>query len=264
MAVSTRITDACQVKEKIWKMKDGNESPIWWRILDLRPMTNRLGPANKRAKEFITKETLKIVQIDQMNLKEFLKDNVKIEMVRMDKFDLESGGGLSITNEKMEKLSQHADIIALASCYTVLELWYPSHYYGGADSGYPYIQITLRYTANKQSRPDSLVVAKRKVEHRERGREHIKHDIESSQKVCGDHFDWLFAVASAVESVRLFIRIRNIMNYSANLIQVLIKEAKEVRDNVSHISSVDNEIATIQDFGTPVKPKTKPKLKIKK
>ncbi|KAG9290962.1 hypothetical protein G9A89_011112 [Geosiphon pyriformis] len=212
MAAPTWITDACQAIEKIRKMKDGDESPIWWRILDLRPMTNRLGPANKRAKEFVTEETLKMlappklisqqsaideetdvvlnmvkslpsgeilaqfqklpsigtlgilqnlssiksVQMDQKNLKKFLEGNVKIEMVRMDKFDVEFGGGLSITNEKIEKLSQHADIIALASCYTVLELWHPSHYYGEADSGYPYIQITLRYTANKQSRPDSL------------------------------------------------------------------------------------------------------------
>ena len=34
---------------------------MWWRILDVRPKTNQLGAAAKRAEEFVTEETLKML-----------------------------------------------------------------------------------------------------------------------------------------------------------------------------------------------------------
>ncbi|KAG9300989.1 hypothetical protein G9A89_018941 [Geosiphon pyriformis] len=429
----TWMTEACQAIQKIREMKDGHESPIWWRILDVRPETNQIGAANKRAKEFVTEETLKMLvppklisrrsavdgatnvvlnmvqsmpfsqilaqfeefpvvgtlgilqnlfsiknwqramQTDQMDLEELLEDrNVEIEMVRMDTPDTKPGSGLSITNEKMQELARHEDILGLGFCV-----------YGSIR----YLKSDIRHTSMGERTMDMHIfkslfdilqignfvqIHYGEVESRasraRRGR--INRDIESSPKAHGDHFDWLFAsfllradgvrgiemgiaenvgpnhaetsqktmenstkvfkgnrdqweelkrviqeeadgsltdmllkgllavpmvgitlvdltirahlvycvggdlfavsefgrcrlpdtidaLPSVVESVRLFIRIRNVMKHSANLIQALIKKAKEVRECVSQISFVDYDVTTIKDFGTPAKPKLK-------
>ena len=79
------MVDACQAIQKIWKMDDGHEryinwarcyvidcpvfaneiilsSPMWWRILDVRLDTKRVGAANMRAKELVTEETLEMLK----------------------------------------------------------------------------------------------------------------------------------------------------------------------------------------------------------
>lgn len=422
----TWMTDACQAIGKIREMKDGHESPMWWRILDVRPKTNRLGAATMRAEEFVTEETLKMLappelisqrsaiekttdavlkvvqnmpasQIsaqfqefpfvgtlgvlrnlslikgarkNQMTLEELLEDNVDVET---DKFGVQSEGGLSFTDEKIQELARHEDIVALAFCV------YESIRYLKSDishttMGERTVDMHIFKSYFDILKIDDLVhmhYGEAESRASRKRRERTRRD-ESSQKGYGDHFDWLMAsfllradgirgiemgiaenvgkhadtdqkakanstkvfkgnrdqweelkciiqeeaggslmdillkgllaipmigitlvgltirahlvycvggnlfavsergrcrapdttnsLASAVESVRLFIRIRNVMKHSANLIRALLKKAKEVREQTSRISFMD-DVPTINDFGTPAKPKTRSKLK---
>ena len=56
---------------------------------------------------------IKVARKNQMTLEELLEDNVDVET---DKFDVQSGGGLSLTDEKIQELARHEDIVALAFC----------------------------------------------------------------------------------------------------------------------------------------------------
>ena len=57
--------------------------------------------------------SIKGAQRNQMTLEELLEDNVDVET---DKFGVQSEGGLSLTDEKMQELARHEDIVALVFC----------------------------------------------------------------------------------------------------------------------------------------------------
>jgi hypothetical protein len=61
-------------------------SPIWWRILDVRPETKRVGAANMRAKEFVAEETLENLMPPKLVLKKNVVDeatNVVLNRVQV-------------------------------------------------------------------------------------------------------------------------------------------------------------------------------------
>lgn len=56
---------------------------------------------------------IKSMRKNQISLEELLEDNVDVET---DKYDVQSEGGLLLTDEKIQELARHEDIVALAFC----------------------------------------------------------------------------------------------------------------------------------------------------
>ncbi|CAG8591263.1 2823_t:CDS:10 [Paraglomus brasilianum] len=421
------IVDACQAIQKIRKMDDGHESPMWWRILDVRSDTKRVGAAHMRAKELVTEETLEMLMprkiilrgiyvnettnvilnriqsmsvcqmmsqlqefpvvgtigivrnlflvtdrhADQVSLEELLADSDDETDIRVGKSDAKFGEDLLITNEKIEELARHEDIIGLSFCL------YETIRYLKSDALHTKmsertIDIHIYRSLFEMLRIGNLVqIHYGEAESRasRARRERILREIESKKTPRGDKYDWLiasfllrpnevrgiemgiaenigpnhaetgkkpkktaakvfkgnrdqweelkniireeaggsltntllkglsavpmigitlvnltirahlvyntggnlFAVSefgrcrlpdtidtlpSVVECIRLFIQIRNVMKHSADIIQALLKKAKDTRNSVLHTTCKD-DIPTIDDLGTPAKPKTK-------
>ncbi|RUS34400.1 hypothetical protein BC938DRAFT_480662 [Jimgerdemannia flammicorona] len=77
------IHEACSAVEEIRKLTNGVESPMWWRILDLRPETDRVGVANKRAKEYLKPDTLKRLVPPRLALQQGIADERTIMVLNI-------------------------------------------------------------------------------------------------------------------------------------------------------------------------------------